>query len=187
MFLNILPFKLFSWTCELRFWQTRRRFFFQIRKIFFQRHFLFSSKLFYWHVECILTTQLKFVQQTPRRFRSWSEKNDRKKRFQKSIPPPPKKKLPCELVDCGFDNLAWNVSNTMLKTFSSMSENETRSFFLETVYAINISRDVENAVLTSSPKICRDETKTILLNVPNWWRSKFNINGKTIVLQNVPL
>ena len=60
-------------------------------------------------------------------------------------------------------------------------------FFLETISAQNIPRDVENAALTSSPKICRDETKTILLNVPNWWRYIFNFNGKTIALQNVPL
>ena len=77
LFQKIFPFKLFSWTCELKFWQTRRRFFFQIRKIFFQRPFLFSSKLSYWHVECILITRLNFVRQNPRIIRSWSEKKDR--------------------------------------------------------------------------------------------------------------
>ena len=74
LFQKFFPFKLFSWTCELKFWQTRRRFFFQIRKIFFQRPFLFSSKLSYWHVECILITRLNFVRQNPRIIRSWSEK-----------------------------------------------------------------------------------------------------------------
>ena len=56
----------------------RRRFFFQIRKVFFQRPFLFSSKLSYWHIECILITRLNFVRQKPRIIRSWSEKKDRK-------------------------------------------------------------------------------------------------------------
>ena len=142
--------------------------------MFFLKVFLWTRKMHLWQ------PRWKSLAKSREKFTQFPKMIRKTKEFRKNYS---SSKFPYGHVESIFDNLVENYPIKSRLFFAQCSKMiERNEFFRKNVFRQSVHLDPQNAVLTITPKNCRQIVDTLLLKVRKWFK-KFTLSNKMFFLK----